>query len=364
MGQNENTDPYTLTWIERAKVRWRGETLADATLAKLIEKTEGAARRWNSQGVQDLFCATIEQGANLDLALERALGQNAAAAEALLDRGAQVTETGLMNLARWVIRWEREVDDEWWDASVDQWPALDLAKRLINEYPRHTGWLQRIPDKQQTVINKVICADDELRALYQRIAPWSEEEEVRQLLTWYDPVKHIKSLVRGQLGKMGEQVSGSVQLALVDYAMARRPALKTDLELAELALSSRSWDVARNFRKHLGGFPEDLLLRTISTLSNEVPSGEVHLPLEDEELVSFMGLLAEDLPADFDFERKIKVIVDGMYGDDEYNFSIRQLCGNGFRVLDAHRRRRKLMAEVGNVISERTQDDLPRGPRM
>lgn len=81
-----------------------------------------------------------------------------------------------------------------------------------------------------------------------------------------------------------------------------------------------------------------------------------------------MSLLAEDLPADFDFETKVEVLADdwmgGMNDEKEYNVPVRELCGDGFRVLEAHLRRRKLMVEVGDIIVERTQDDLPRGPRM
>lgn len=367
MSQTQATDPYTLNWVDRMKAKWRGESVADATLARLIKKTAASTDRWKTPSVQDLFNTTLAQGANLDLALERAMGQNAEAAHDLLDRGAKVTEAGLLNLARWTNRWVSETHDEWWDSTMDAWNGKELAERLIRQEPRHPGWLQRIPGKQQTVINAVCQAHDTLGTLYDQITPENVEEEVQKLLNWHDPVKQIKFVVRGTLGKGGDRIRNEVQLALVKEAVSRRPELGTNLKLAEMALASQSWEVAQFFRQQLGSFPADMLLRVAGGMAHET-GRKVQLNLDDDERDDFMRLLAEDLPPDFDLDQEVKVLLDDQLWSStdptEHTISLRELCGDGFRVLEAHFRRRKLMDQFGHVIEQRAEDPAARTPRM
>ena len=347
------TSPLPTTWFGQLIASWRGERSANLTMAKAIAKASRNPTSNPGAATLDLLEAGQRMGADMVRGLDLALGGNIAVAEWFLDRGVVPSAHGLRRLAEDSMRWN---EGDWSDMFNDDWAWIKLTRRLIEQDPRHPGWIQPVSaGNPNRVIGQIGLIEPSLEEHHGDLAGHDMTQQIQHLTQGRTARDALPYLVRGYMGAGGERVGGALQAALVEKALKEdgNTTLRVKRDsLAKTALVHQAWETVDVLAQALGTLPEKDLVDAIEVLGRK-ENGLPGIPIHEDDYMRLMLVLGEHLPVDFDFSRTVDICEINYFDDDDIEkVRIDTLLGEGFQIVESGIRYRKLMAQHAGRVAE------------
>lgn len=374
----DNTSSHSI--IEDAHARrqrgWSGERV----LLYLARRTRYMSERccqelWSTPEGQALVEDCLDQCQDPGRLLDHLMGRHVVASQELLAEGALPSARGLRQLGMAAEQY-RDATQGLYDCDDDDnfppdWEWKGIADALVERMPGHEGWYQPLmEDRPCCVIDAMNVGSPNLHSRLRDLTPWRTMEDIVELYArGRNLTRMLPFLLEGRMASSGDLIDEQVRQALVGRALDENPSVALDDTLLLLAIVKRDWTSVELIRstRHLAGDGMSLgLLETaVRRMTRKNPFGIICIPLLDEEMAEFSRMLGEELPVEKDLSMTIELVLkDPWDGQVHHCVELKDLLGKGARIAESFLRRRRLLAEYGQIIEQRKDPSGRRGLKM